>query len=52
MVVPQWSAEGRVAMSTITIGEDLTKNVFSVCKRDAAGSLLRRRDLQHAEFDV
>lgn len=32
-------------MSTITIGMDLAKSVFSVCEMDAASHVLGRRDL-------
>ena len=36
-------------MSTITIGVDLAKSVFSVCEMDAAGHVLRRFDLKRDE---
>lgn len=39
-------------MSTITIGVDLAKNVFSVCLMDAAGHVLRRLDLKRDAFAV
>ena len=37
-------------MSTITIGVDLAKNVFSVCEMDAVGHVLRRLDLKRDAF--
>ena len=37
-------------MSTITIGVDLAKNVFSVCEVDAVGHVLRRQDLAREAF--
>ena len=37
-------------MSTITIGVDLAKSVFSVCQMDAAGHVLRRFDLKRDAF--
>ena len=37
-------------MSTITIGVDLAKSVFSVCEMDAAGHVLGRRDLGREAF--
>ena len=37
-------------MSTITIGVDLAKSVFSVCEMDAAGRVLGRRDLGREAF--
>ncbi len=37
-------------MSTITIGVDLAKHVFSVCEMDAAGRVLRRSDLKRDAF--
>ena len=37
-------------MSTITIGVDLAKSVFSVCEVDAAGHVLARRDLGREAF--
>lgn len=37
-------------MSTITIGVDLAKSVFSVCEMDAAGHVLVRRDLCREAF--
>lgn len=39
-------------MSTITIGVDLAKSVFSVCEMDGAGHVLRRRDLKRDAFAV
>jgi len=39
-------------MSTITIGVDLAKSVFSVCEVDAAGHVLRRLDLNRDAFAV
>jgi len=37
-------------MSTITIGVDLAKNVFSVCEMDSSGHVLRRLDLKRDAF--
>ncbi len=37
-------------MSTITIGVDLAKNVFSVCAVDGAGHVLQRLDLKRDAF--
>jgi transposase len=37
-------------MSTITIGVDLAKNVFSVCEVDASGRVIRRLDLKRDAF--
>jgi hypothetical protein len=37
-------------MSTITIGVDLAKSVFSVCEVDAAGHVQRRQDLGREAF--
>ena len=37
-------------MSTITIGVDLAKNVFSVFGVDGAGHVLRRQDLKRDAF--
>ena len=37
-------------MSTITIGVDLAKQVFSVCSVDAAGPVRERRDLRRDAF--
>ena len=37
-------------MSTITIGVDLAKNVFSVCAVDSAGHVLQRLDLKRDAF--
>jgi transposase len=39
-------------MSTITIGVDLAKSVFSVCEVDAAGHVLRRQDLRRDAFSI
>jgi transposase len=39
-------------MSTITLGVDVAKNVFSVCKMDAAGHVLRRQDLRREPFGL
>ena len=39
-------------MSTITIGVDLAKSVFSVCEVDGAGHVLRRQDLKRDAFAV
>ena len=39
-------------MSTITIGIDLAKSVFSVCEMDAAGHVLRRQDLRREPFGL
>ena len=39
-------------MSTITIGVDLAKNVFSVCHIDASGHVLRRQDLGREAFAI
>jgi hypothetical protein len=37
-------------MSTITIGVDLAKQVFSACEMDGAGHVLRRQDLRCEPF--
>jgi transposase len=37
-------------MSTITIGVDLAKQVFSVCEVDGAGRVLKRQDLRRDAF--
>jgi transposase len=37
-------------MSTITLGVDLAKRVFSVCEMDAAGHVLRRQELKRDAF--
>ena len=37
-------------MSTITIGVDLAKHVFSVCEMDGSGRVLRRLDLKRDAF--
>ena len=37
-------------MSTITIGVDLAKSVFSVCEMDGTGHVLRRQDLKREAF--
>ncbi|WP_269792500.1 IS110 family transposase [Stenotrophomonas sp. Iso1] len=39
-------------MSTITIGVDLAKSVFSVCETDGVGRALRRQDLKREAFAV
>ena len=39
-------------MSTITIGVDLAKSVFSVCEVDGTGHVLRRLDLKRDAFAV
>jgi transposase len=39
-------------MSTITLGVDLAKRVFSVCEMDAAGRVLRRQALNRDAFAV
>lgn len=39
-------------MSTITIGVDLAKNVFSTCETDAVGHVLRRQDLRREPFGL
>lgn len=39
-------------MSTITIGVDLAKNLFSVCEVDAGGRVIRRQDLHREAFAV
>lgn len=39
-------------MSTITIGVDLAKNVFSVCEVDGTGHVRRRLDLKRDAFAV
>jgi len=39
-------------MSTITVGVDLAKNLFSVCEVDVGGRVLRRQDLRHEAFAV
>jgi len=46
MMVFQPSIAEDVSMSTITVGVDLAKNVFSVCEVDGAGRVLRRCDLK------
>lgn len=42
--------EEEVSMSTITIGVDLAKSVFSVCEMDGTGHVLRRQDLKREAF--
>ena len=37
-------------MSTITLGVDLAKRVFSVCEMDATGHVLRRQELKRDAF--
>lgn len=39
-------------MSTITIGVDLAKSVFSACEMDATGHVLRRQDLRREPFGL
>lgn len=39
-------------MSTITIGVDLAKSVFSVCEVDGGGHVLRRQDLRREPFGL
>ena len=39
-------------MSTITIGVDLAKSLFSVCEVNATGRVLRRQDLHRDAFTV
>ena len=39
-------------MSTITIGVDLAKSVFSVCELDGFGHVLRRQDLRREPFSL
>ena len=39
-------------MSTITIGVDLAKSVFSACEVDGAGHVLRRQDLRREPFGL
>jgi transposase len=39
-------------MSTITLGVDLAKNVFSVCAMDGAGHVLERREFKREAFAV
>lgn len=42
--------EEEVSMSTITLGVDLAKSVFSACEVDGAGHVLRRQDLRREPF--
>ncbi|EIL88620.1 transposase IS116/IS110/IS902 family protein, partial [Rhodanobacter spathiphylli B39] len=42
--------EEEVSMSTITIGVDLAKSVFSVCEVEASGRVVRRLDLKRDAF--
>ena len=37
-------------MSTITIGVDLAKSVFSICEAEASGRVIRRKDLGREAF--
>jgi len=37
-------------MSTITLGVDLAKSMFSACEMDGAGRVMRRRDLRRESF--
>ena len=39
-------------MSTMTIGVDLAKNLFSVCEVDVGGRVMRRQDLRREAFAV
>lgn len=39
-------------MSTITLGVDLAKSVFSVCAMDGAGHVLERREFRREAFAV
>ena len=39
-------------MSTITLGVDLAKSVFSVCAMDGAGHVLERREFKREAFAV
>ena len=39
-------------MSTITIGVDLAKNVFSMCEVDGSGHVLKRQDLRREPFGL
>ena len=39
-------------MSTITIGVDLAKSVFSVCEMDGGGHVLGRRNFKPEAFAV
>jgi hypothetical protein len=39
-------------MSTITLGVDLAKSVFSVCAMDGAGHVLERREFKRDVFAV
>jgi transposase len=41
-----------VSMSTITIGVDLAKSVFSACEVDGVGHVLRRQDLRREPFGL
>jgi transposase len=44
--------EEEVSMSTITIGVDLAKSVFSACEVDGIGHVLRRQDLRREPFGL
>src|SRR5690606_38017705 len=48
----QPSAEGEVSVSTITIGVDLAKDVFSVCSVNGPGRVLDRKDLRREAFSA
>ena len=37
-------------MSTITVGVDLAKNVFSLCEVDGSGRVRQRKDLRRDAF--
>ena len=39
-------------MSTITLGVDLAKSMFSACEMDGAGHVLRRQDLRREPFGL
>ena len=51
-MVSQPSAEGEVSVTTILIGVDLAKSVFSTCTMDAVGHVVRRQDLHREAFGV
>jgi transposase len=44
--------EEEVSMSTITIGVDLAKSVFSACEMDGVGRVRRRQDLRREPFGL
>ncbi|MBP1473628.1 hypothetical protein J7I44_04910 [Frateuria sp. MAH-13] len=39
-------------MSTITIGVDLAKHVFSVCEMNGGGAVLHRQEIRREAFGV